>query len=85
MTTILNFVNDLQKDAREAFFVKVRELAKCSMTENSFRKQVSKGQQFSPAVCSAFEEFSNGEVTRQSLRPDDWDVIWPELKPNKSA
>ena len=29
--------------------------------------------------CRAIEEKTNGEVTRQDLRPDDWQKIWPEL------
>ena len=27
----------------------------------------------------AIERFTNGEVTRKELRPDDWHEIWPEL------
>ncbi|MDO9235982.1 MAG: Cro/CI family transcriptional regulator [Aquabacterium sp.] len=29
--------------------------------------------------CVAIERATNGEVTRQDLRPDDWQDIWPEL------
>ncbi|WP_114973381.1 transcriptional regulator [Rhodoferax ferrireducens] len=32
-----------------------------------------------PAVCVAIEQVTNGEVTRQELRPDDWHLNWPEL------
>lgn len=36
------------------------------------------------AHCVAIERATNGAVTRQSLRPDDWQAIWPELaKPRK--
>lgn len=29
--------------------------------------------------CIAIENATNGQVTRKDLRPDDWEVIWPEL------
>lgn len=34
---------------------------------------------FKPATCTAIEVFSNGEITRKDLRPDDWSKIWLEL------
>lgn len=40
-----------------------------------------------PLYCVAIERATNGVVTRQSLRPDDWHLIWPELVslPTKEA
>lgn len=32
-----------------------------------------------PEYCAAMEEIVDGQVTRQQFRPDDWQVIWPEL------
>ena len=29
--------------------------------------------------CPAIEKQTDGMVTRQELRPDDWHKIWPEL------
>jgi DNA-binding transcriptional regulator YdaS (Cro superfamily) len=29
--------------------------------------------------CTPIEQATNGVVTRQMLRPDDWSSIWPEL------
>jgi DNA-binding transcriptional regulator YdaS (Cro superfamily) len=29
--------------------------------------------------CPAIERATHGQVTRQHLRPDDWQDIWPEL------
>lgn len=29
--------------------------------------------------CTDIERVTNGAVTRQQLRPDDWHRIWPEL------
>ena len=33
----------------------------------------------SPENCVAIERATNGEVTRQELRPDDYWLIWPDL------
>ena len=35
--------------------------------------------------CSAIEQATNGDVTRQDLRPEDWHLIWPELKKSNAA
>ena len=32
-----------------------------------------------PAICVAIERESDRIVTRQELRPKDWQAIWPEL------
>ena len=29
--------------------------------------------------CTRIEQITGGQVTRQMLRPDDWQSIWPEL------
>ncbi len=34
-----------------------------------------------PEYCAAIEEIVDGQVTRQQLRPDDWQSIWPEYVP----
>lgn len=35
--------------------------------------------------CIDIETATNGAVTRQHLRPDDWHRIWPELAEQKAA
>ena len=30
--------------------------------------------------CVKIEQLTDGKVTRKELRPDDWQMIWPELK-----
>ena len=34
-----------------------------------------------PQYCAAIERATVGAVTRKDLRPKDWHLIWPELKP----
>lgn len=53
---------------------------KCGTTTNYLRKAVSISQPLRPIVCSLIEINSGGAVTREELRPDDWHIIWPELK-----
>lgn len=44
------------------------------------------GQQTVPIIrCVEIEELTEGQVTRQQLRPDDWSKIWPELRDQKPS
>lgn len=46
----------------------------------SFVNQWVNGKRPVPAkACVAIEQATNGQVTRQEIRPDDWHLIWPEL------
>ncbi len=43
-------------------------------------QQWIKGDRPIPAKrCVAIEKATNGAVTRQQLRPNDWEAHWPEL------
>lgn len=33
----------------------------------------------SPKTAVAIEKATNGKVSRMTLRPEDWKLIWPEL------
>jgi DNA-binding transcriptional regulator YdaS (Cro superfamily) len=35
--------------------------------------------------CAAVESATKGAVMRWDLRPDDWHLIWPELRKRKDA
>ena len=35
--------------------------------------------------CKSVERFTNGLISVQMLRPDDWKKIWPELVKRKQA
>lgn len=34
----------------------------------------------SPKIAAMVEAATEGVVTRKELRPDDWAIIWPEIK-----
>lgn len=40
---------------------------------------VMRGSKVPPEHCAAIEVATGRAVTRQDLRPDDWQKIWPEL------
>lgn len=49
-------------------------------TTRGYLKQIAYGnKQASAEVAAAIERETSGVATRQSLRPDDWPLIWPEL------
>lgn len=73
MDKLLAYLNSLSKEARLAFAVA------CGTSEGYMRKAASCGQVFGAAMCVAIERHSNGQVTRQDLRPIDWRDNWPEL------
>lgn len=74
MQKLLQFFNSLDVDGRADFLL-------CAQTSEGYiRKACSVGQALGPALCSAIERASGGAVTRQDLRPHDWQDIWPELQ-----
>lgn len=55
-------------------------LSKSIGVSMSFLSQMASGDAaISPQRCVAIERATNGQVTRQELRPNDWMDIWPEL------
>ena len=56
-------------------------LAKAIKAAPSFVNQWVSGDRPIPSkYCVAIERETAGQVTRQTLRPDDWQDIWPELR-----
>lgn len=52
----------------------------------SYLSQMANGQSpISPERCVDIWRETGGEVTRQHLRPDDWQRIWPELAETSAA
>lgn len=41
--------------------------------------------QLAPTICVAIEQVTESAVTRQELRPGDWNLIWPELIQNTAS
>lgn len=46
---------------------------------------ISNHRPVTPEKCVAIEKLTNGKVSRKDLRPDDWQLIWPELSTKKAA
>jgi DNA-binding transcriptional regulator YdaS (Cro superfamily) len=52
----------------------------------SYLSQMASGQApISPERCVEIWQKTGGAVTRQHLRPEDWQRIWPELAPNPES
>ncbi|NSX14992.1 helix-turn-helix domain-containing protein [Cupriavidus taiwanensis] len=72
---LLDYINSLSTDQQEAF------AEKCG-TSMAYLRQVAYGNRVCrEKLASKIEGASDGLVTRQELRPDDWQEIWPELVP----
>ena len=55
-------------------------LARAIGVAPSFVNQwVKKTRKIPPVYCVAIERLSQGQVSRQELRPDDFWKIWPDL------
>ena len=73
MNQLLNYLNSLDRAAQDAYALR------CKTTVGYLRKACSTKQVIREIVCARLESESGGLVTRESLRPDDCLVIWPEL------
>lgn len=73
MNKLLTYLNGLDFNERDAFS------HRCRTTVGYIRKACSAGQSIGPEICVAIERATDGAVTRQDLRPSDWQDIWPEL------
>ena len=68
------YIDDLERG-------EAKKLASTLGVSSSFLSQMASGRcPVSPVRCVEIEVATQGSVTRQDLRPDDWDRIWPELK-----
>lgn len=58
-----------------------RALARLLGVSSSFVWQLAKGRRDVPIHhCQAIVELTEGQVTVQTLRPNDWHLIWPSPK-----
>lgn len=73
MRSLLLYLNSLEPEARARF------VASCGTSEGYLRKASSVGALLREKLCTRIERFSSGAVSRKTLRPDDWQEIWPEL------
>lgn len=73
------YLSGLSQEARET-------LAHGAGTTYGHMRNVSYGHRpCSPELAAALERESKGAVMRWDLRPDDWHLIWPELRKRKDA
>ena len=51
----------------------------CGIAEQYLYQVLTGRKVASPELCVSIEKATSGQVTRQELRPNDWQAIWPEL------
>jgi DNA-binding transcriptional regulator YdaS (Cro superfamily) len=49
------------------------------VTKGAVHQWMSSDRQVPIEHCTPIEQATKGKVTRQMLRPNDWQSIWPEL------
>lgn len=79
MNKLRAYLNRLNMAQREQFCFE------CQTSLGYLRKALSAKHRLGPALCTAVERATRGDVTRRDLRPDDWHVIWPELAQQKET
>jgi len=79
MKKLLDHLNSLPESQRNALALS------CGTSVGYLRKACCTGQKLGPALCVALERATVGVITRQTLRPDDWAAIWPELETEQAA
>lgn len=67
------YLSDLPVDERERF------AQACGTTAGHLRNVMYGYRPCSPELAADIERASAGSVIRQTLRPADWQRIWPEL------
>lgn len=53
--------------------------AKVGVKQQHVWNWLNRGGEVPAEHCPAIEQATDGQVTRQELRPNDWQRIWPEL------
>lgn len=79
MKTLSEFMAGLTPAEKKQF------AANCGTTINYLRKVMSTGKSVGPELCAQIEVNSGGVVSRKSLRPENWQKIWPELEGDGNA
>lgn len=79
MEQLKNFLKPMPMAERRTF-------ARRCGTTYAFLRNIMYGQRLpGEKLCVALERESGGAVTRQSMRRDDWHLIWPELAQRKQT
>lgn len=58
---------------------RLTEIARRHISQQRVNNWLARGDQVPVELMAPIEKASNGKVTRKDFRPNDWDVIWPEL------
>ena len=77
----MNRLNNMLEWLREAS----KEDIKQTGVSLSYLQLIAYGHKRPSArVANCLEQLTGGRITRKELRPEDWEVIWPELATKNS-
>ena len=68
-----NYLNAMRKPEQAAF------ATRCGTSLGYLRKAIAVGQIPGPHLCVQLEIASDGELSRERMRPDDYPQLWPEI------
>lgn len=54
-------------------------IARREIKQQRIYNWLNRGDEVPVELMAPIEKATDGAVTRKDFRPDDWDVIWPEL------
>jgi len=55
------------------------------VTQQRVRNWLLRGDEVPADFMAAIETLTNKQVSRQAMRPEDWQVVWPELVDAQAA
>ncbi len=73
---VMNRIDELLEWLRTA---SDNDIKQTGVSRNYLRLVAYGHKRPSARVATSLEQLSGKEITRQMLRPDDWEIIWPEL------
>lgn len=71
---------DYLKEAAYELRMPITHLCRKLGVSSRIMAEWRKNHTFPPKVCVKIERWTEGKVTRQNLRPNDYAEIWPELE-----
>lgn len=74
----MNKIEELLEWLREA---SDEDIKQTGVSRNYLRLVAYGHKRPSARVSTSLEQLSGKRITRQMLRPEDWEIIWPELVP----
>lgn len=80
MSTLINLSKIVDEAGGQTAFARIVGVSQPTIADVISGKKLA-----GPKLAVAIEQATKGAVTRKGLRPNDWQLIWPELQLKKIA